>query len=50
MPDMEIFTRSPFGFGSRSNSMLKSIADMMPSPNSSSISAFQTGPLTMTSS
>ena len=31
-------------------SMSKSIADMMPSPNSSSISAFSAGPLTMTSS
>jgi len=31
-------------------SISKSIADMMPSPNSSSISAFHAGPLTMTSS
>ena len=31
-------------------SLSKSIADMMPSPNSSSISAFQAGPLTITSS
>ena len=48
--DMVIFTRSPFGLGKRSMSMSKSIADMMPSPNSSSISAFHAGPLTMTSS
>ena len=45
---MTILTRSPFGLASRSISMLKSMADMMPSPNSSSISAFQAGPLTIT--
>jgi hypothetical protein len=50
LPDMVILTRSPFGFGSRSICMSKSIADMMPSPNSSSISAFHAGPLIMTSS
>jgi hypothetical protein len=40
--------RSPFGLGLRSNSMLKPIADMMPSPNSFLISAFQAGPSTIT--
>ena len=47
---MPILTRSPFGSAWRSIAMSKSIADMMPSPNSSSISAFQAGPLTITSS
>ena len=46
--DMVILTRSPLGLGSRSITKSKSIADMMPSPNSSSISAFQAGPLTST--
>src|SRR5256885_1569764 len=50
LPDMVILTRSPLGLGSRSMTMSKSIADMMPSPYSSSISAFHAGPLTMTSS
>ena len=47
---MPTLTRSPFGSGRRSIVMSKSIADMMPSPNSSSISAFQAAPLTSTSS
>jgi len=47
---MVILTRSPLGSGLRSISMSKSIADMMPSPNSSSISAFHAGPLIITSS
>ena len=42
--------RSPFWSAWRSIVMSKSIADMMPSPNSSPISAFHVGPLTITSS
>ncbi len=34
----------PLGLASRSKSKLKSIADMMPSPNASSIKAFHAGP------
>ena len=48
--DMVIFTRSPLGSGCRSSAKSKSMADMMPSPNSSSISTFSAGPLTMMSS
>ncbi len=43
-------TRSPLGSALRVMSISKSIADMMPSPNSSSISAFSAGPLTRTNS
>ncbi len=42
-------TRSHFGSGSRCRSMLKSIAPMMPSPNSSWISAFSVAPYRLTS-
>ena len=41
---MAIFTRSPFWSGWRSMVMSKSMADMMPSPNSSWISSFQVVP------
>ena len=41
---MVILTRSPFGLGRRSISRSKSMADMMPSPNSSWISSFQVVP------
>lgn len=44
LPDMAIFTRSPFWSGWRSMVMSKSMADMMPSPNSSWISSFQVVP------
>ena len=37
---MAILTRSPAGLGSRAMDMLKSMADMMPSPNSSLMSCF----------
>jgi hypothetical protein len=50
LPVIVILTRSPFSCGSRSISVSKSIADMIPSPNSSSISAFHAGPFTITSS
>src|SRR6516165_11346646 len=43
---MAMATRSPFGSVLRVISMSKSIADIIPSPNSSSISAFIAGPLT----
>jgi hypothetical protein len=48
LPHMVILTQSSFGSASRSKSKLKSLADMLPSPNSSSIGAFQAGPLTIT--
>ena len=41
---MVSFTRSPFWSGCRSSPMSKSIALMMPSPNSSWISSFQVVP------
>ena len=44
LPVITIFTRSPFGSGSRDRSRSKSIALMMPSPNSSWISAFKVVP------
>src|SRR5215510_12122630 len=40
---MVTLTRSPLGLGRRSICMSKSIADMMPSPNSSSIRAWHAG-------
>ncbi len=43
-------TRSPVWSGWRSSVMSKSIARMMPSPNSSSISTFHVAPYTITSS
>ena len=43
-PLMPIFTRSPFWSGWRSRVMSKSIALMIPSPNSSWISSFQVVP------
>jgi hypothetical protein len=49
-PVMPSLTRSPLGSLWRTMSMSKSIADMMPSPNSSSISTFKAGPLTRISS
>ena len=50
LPVVASLTRSPLGLATRSIAMVKSIAEMMPSPNSSSISAFHAGPLTITSS
>ena len=50
LPVMPSCTRSPLGSALRVMSMSKSIADMMPSPNSSSISTLNAGPLTMISS
>ena len=44
LPDSTTFTRSPFGSAWRSMSMLKSIALMMPSPNSSWISSLMVVP------
>jgi hypothetical protein len=41
---MPTLTRSPLGSGWRSMVMSKSIADMMPSPNASPISACRAGP------
>ncbi len=43
-PLMTMRTRSPLGSGSRVMSMLKSMADMMPSPNSSWISCLKVVP------
>jgi hypothetical protein len=42
------FTRSPFGSGSRVMSIEKSIALMMPSPNSSWINSLIVVPYTLT--
>ena len=50
LPDMVIFTRSPFWSGCRSRVMSKSMALMMPSPNSSWIISFHVVPYTDTSS
>ncbi len=44
LPCMVTFTRSPFGSGSFSTSISKSIALMMPSPNFSWISSFSVVP------
>lgn len=43
-PLITMLTRSPFGSGSRCRSILKSIALMMPSPNSSWMSALNVVP------
>ena len=48
LPDNTTFTRSPLGSGVRTMSMLKSIALMMPSPNSSWISSLMVVPYTLT--
>ncbi|MFM2074192.1 MAG: hypothetical protein RJB34_497 [Pseudomonadota bacterium] len=44
LPDSTTFTRSPLGSGWRTMSMLKSMALMMPSPNSSWISSLMVVP------
>ena len=44
LPDMLMLTRSPAAFGSRFMSMRKSIALMMPSPNSSWMSSLKVVP------